>query len=114
MKPAKDRLPRPPKTYDEFSQRFPALRAAWDMLGDAGKIGPLDERTQRLVKLAIAIGALREGAVHSSVRKARALGISEDELGQVIALAAGTIGMPATVAVFSWMRDVKKRRGSKR
>jgi 4-carboxymuconolactone decarboxylase len=58
-----------------------------------------------LVKLAIAIGALREGAVHASVRKALAMGITREEIEQVIALAAGTLGLPATVAVFSWVED---------
>jgi alkylhydroperoxidase/carboxymuconolactone decarboxylase family protein YurZ len=57
------------------------------------------------VKLGIAIGALREGSVHASVRKAVAQGISADAIGQVVALAAGTIGMPATVAAFTWVRD---------
>lgn len=76
------------------------------MIGKAGENGPLDEKTARLVKLGIAIGAMREGAVHSSVRKAVALGISERKLDQVVALAAGTLGLPSTVAVHSWVRDV--------
>jgi 4-carboxymuconolactone decarboxylase len=99
---------RPPKTYDEFSDTFPKLRQAWDLLGDAAKDGPLDEKTQRLIKLGIAIGAMREGAVHSSARKARALGIGDDELHQVVALAASIIGLPSTVAVWTWVRDVKR------
>ena len=69
-------LPKPPATYERFSERFPRIRAAWDMIGEAGKDGPLDENTCRLIKLAIAIGAMREGAVHSGVRKALAMGIT--------------------------------------
>ncbi len=98
-------LPKPPKTYDAFVQRYPKLAEAWERIAEAGSEGPLDEKTARLVKLAIAIGALREGAVHSSVRKAKAMGISQAELDQVVALAASTLGMPATVAVFSWVQD---------
>jgi hypothetical protein len=30
------------------------------------KEGPLDAKTARLVKLAVAVGAMREGAVHAS------------------------------------------------
>ena len=63
------------------------------------------------MKLGIAIGARQEGAVHSSVRKALALGITPEELEQVVALAAGTLGMPATVAAYCWVRDVSKTRG---
>ncbi len=102
---AKPKMPKPPRTFDEFSETFPSLRKAWDILGDAAKDGPLDDRTVRLVKLGVAIGAMREGAVHSSARKAIALGISTDELNQVVALASSIIGMPSSVAVWTWLRD---------
>ena len=98
-------LPPPPKTYRDFVKRFPKLGVAWERIAEAGAEGPLDEKTIRLIKLGIAIGALREGAIHSSIRKAQALGITRDEIEQVIALAAGTLGLPATVAVFSWAND---------
>jgi 4-carboxymuconolactone decarboxylase len=98
---------KPPKTYEKFSKRFPKLREAWDLIGEAGREGPLDERTARLVKIGIAIGAMREGAVHAGIRKAKALGITREEIEQVVALAAGTIGMPSTVAVWSWITDEK-------
>jgi alkylhydroperoxidase/carboxymuconolactone decarboxylase family protein YurZ len=97
--------PKPPDVYEEFVKRFPKLARAWEDLAEAGREGPLDSKTARLLKLAVAIGALREGAVHASVRKALAQGISSAEIEQVIALAAGTIGLPAAVAVFSWARD---------
>jgi len=57
-------------------------------------------------KLAIAIGAMREGAVHASARKALAQGVSKDEMYQIVALAAGTLGLPSTVAVYTWIEDV--------
>ena len=98
--------PQPPDTYQAFVRRYPGIARAWEQLADAGRQGPLDARTARLVKLAVAVGALREGAVHASVRKALAQGISREEIEQVIALAAGTLGLPATVAVFSWVQDV--------
>jgi 4-carboxymuconolactone decarboxylase len=99
------KLPKPPRTYDEFSKTFPALREAWDKLGDAAKDGPLDDRTARLIKLGVAIGAMREGAVHSSRRKAVALGVSPEELDQVVAIAASIIGLPSAVAVWTWLHD---------
>jgi alkylhydroperoxidase/carboxymuconolactone decarboxylase family protein YurZ len=97
--------PKPPQTYQDFVARYPKIAAAWEALSEAGQEGPLDDRTERLIRLAVAIGALREGAVHANVRKALAGGISAAEIDQVVALAAGTLGLPATVAVFSWVRD---------
>jgi len=102
--------PKPPATYDAFVKRYPKLGQAWDAIHEAGEEGPLDAKAARLVKLAIAIGALREGAIHSSVRKARAMGITTQEIEQVIALAAGTLGLPATVAVYSWIADRADRK----
>jgi len=100
-----ERLPKPPKTYDEFVRRYPKLGKAWEQIAEAGEEGPLDKKTARLVKLAIAVGAMREGAVHASARKALAIGISKEEIYQVVALAAGTLGLPATVAVYTWIED---------
>lgn len=99
-------LPKPPKKYDQFAQAFPKLGEAWDAIHQAGEQGPLDARVQRLIKLAVAMGAMREGAVHAGARKAMAEGIPAEELLQVVALAAGTIGMPSTVAVHTWLKDI--------
>lgn len=99
------KLQQPPKAYVEFIARFPKLGAAWELAGEAGRDGPLDQRATRLIKLAIAMGMLREGAVHSAVRKAYAAGATRDEIDQVVALAASTLGFPATVALFSWIEE---------
>jgi alkylhydroperoxidase/carboxymuconolactone decarboxylase family protein YurZ len=102
---------RPPKTYQQFVKRYPKLEEAWSSINEAGSDGPIDERTARLIKLGIAIGAMREGAVHSSVRKAIALGISPEEIEQVVALSAGALGLPSVVAAFTWVHDILDRPG---
>lgn len=98
--------PKPPQAFRDFTKRYPKLAEAWELIHEQGGSGPLDERTARLVKLGIAIGAMRQGAVHSGVRKALTMGITPEELEQVVALAAGTLGMPSTVAAYCWVRDV--------
>lgn len=97
---------RPPAAHQAFVRRFPRLGRAWDLVNEEGASGPLDAKAQRLLKLAIAIGARREGAVHSGVRKARDAGATAGEIEQVVALAASTIGFPSAVAAWSWVRDV--------
>ena len=94
-----------PKTYNKFIERFPDLGQAWESMRKAESGGPFAEREIRLVKLGVAFGSMREGSVHSGVRKALAAGVSREEIEQVIALSASTIGLPATVAVFSWALD---------
>jgi len=105
MAAMKKRMSRPPAAHQQFVRRFPRLGKAWDLVNEEGGAGPLDAKSQRLLKLAIAIGAMREGAVHSGVRKARDAGASLAEMEQVVALAASTIGFPASVAVWTWVRE---------
>ena len=103
---SKKALKKAPPAYRRFVRRFPGLGKAWEQLGDAGaEAGPLDVKTQRLIKLALAIGSRQEGAVHSGVRKALAAGASTTEVEQVVALAASLIGLPAAVAAFCWVSE---------
>lgn len=99
------RLPSPPKPYVDFASRFPKLAEAWQLIGESAKDGPLTEREVRLVKLGVALGAMRQGAVHSNVRKGVAEGLQRAEIEQAVAAAAGTLGMPSAVAVFTWIQD---------
>ena len=47
-----NRDPKAPKAYEEFVKQYPKLDEAWQAIHDAGRDGPLDERTARLVTLA--------------------------------------------------------------
>lgn len=93
----------PPPTHERFVAEFPQLAEAWSACATAGQQGPIEARTARLVKLAIAIATGSEGAVRANVRKARADGIGREELMQVLALCAGTVGFPALAAGYNWM-----------
>lgn len=95
-----------PDIYVSFRERFPEAAAILDSLGAATERGPMDERTRRLVKLGVAVGAQAEGAVRSNARKARAMGIPADEILQVALLAVNTRGFPAAVAALAWMEEV--------
>jgi 4-carboxymuconolactone decarboxylase len=106
MSDPKDQQPPAPKIHQDFIARYPDLGKAWELMAEAGRNGPLDDRTVRLIKLAVAMGAMREGAVHASVRKARAQGIPAAEIEQAVAVAASTMGLPSAVALYSWCRDV--------
>jgi alkylhydroperoxidase/carboxymuconolactone decarboxylase family protein YurZ len=96
-----------PDVYVRLRERFPQVAEAVDALGQAtAAAGPLDESTQRLVKLGIAIGGVSEGAVRSNARRALEAGVSKAEIRHVAALAISTRGFPAAVAAFSWIEEV--------
>lgn len=90
----------------------PALWKAYQKLGETcAEAGPLSASTIQQVKLAMAIGAGLEGAVHSHVRRALAEGVELDALRHVAYLAVTTLGFPRAVAALSWVEDVISESG---
>ena len=100
-----------PGTAGQVAREKPELWRAFQALGAAtGAAGPLSEREQRLVNLALAIGGDSEGATHSHTRRAVAEGLSAEELDHVAFLAITTLGWPQAIRGLTWMRDVTKGR----
>lgn len=98
---------RPPKRFREFARRYPDIAKAYESLAEATQsAGPLEAKTRCLVKLAIAAGAWREGAVHSHARRALAAGCTAEEIRHVVLLATTTLGFPSMMAVMTWVQDV--------
>ena len=104
-----------PKRFKKFTEDYPKVAKSYEALGDeVHAAGPLDEKTRALVKLGISVGARLEGAVHSHVRKALAVGAKPNELRHVALLSLPTIGLPSMMAALSWIDDVLKESRSKK
>jgi alkylhydroperoxidase/carboxymuconolactone decarboxylase family protein YurZ len=96
-----------PSGAREVAAAYPQVWHAYAALGQAcSEAGPVEGRVARLVKLALAIGALSEGAVHSHTRRALDEGLSKDELKQVALLAIPTLGFPQGVRALTWIEDI--------
>jgi 4-carboxymuconolactone decarboxylase len=96
-----------PQVYLAFREAHPVVAQALDELGrSTEQAGPLDARTQRLVKVALAVGSLAEGAVRSNARKALAAGDTAAEIRHVALLAITTCGFPAAIAGLDWIDEV--------
>ena len=103
-----------PRQLTKLTENHDDVWQAYQALGEAcATTGPLDERTRRLVKLALAIGARSEGAVHSHARRGLEEGLSADELHHVAMLAIPTLGFPASIAAMSWIDDIVEGARSK-
>ena len=99
-----------PGTAGQIAREKPDLWRAFQALGAAtSEAGPLDERSRRLVNLALAIGADSEGATHSHCRRALAEGLSAEELEHVAFLAITTLGWPRAIRGLTWVRDVTRK-----
>jgi AhpD family alkylhydroperoxidase len=95
-----------PKAYQNFKEAYPNVWQAYDRLGTAvHDSGPIDKKNRELLKLALAIGARLEGAVHSHTRRALEVGASAEEIRHVVLLGVTTLGFPHTVAAMTWVDD---------
>jgi alkylhydroperoxidase/carboxymuconolactone decarboxylase family protein YurZ len=95
-----------PPSIVKFQQKHPTVWDAFDKLGQAcHETGPLDEKTRRLVKLALAVALRHEGAVHSATRNALQTGVTREELEHVAMLGITTVGWPAAQAALTWIED---------
>ena len=98
-----------PKTYENFTSKFPEVFKAYNQLGiSTREAGPLDQKVQALVKLGIAIGANSRGAVMSHTRKALASGAAPEEIAHVVLLSITTTGFPNMIAAMGWVDEVMK------
>ena len=101
------RLPRP---YEAFKRSHPEIWRAYDRLGVlTHQAGPMNPKTRELVKLAMAIGAKLEGAVHSHTRRALDAGATAKEIRHLVLLGLTTLGFPSTIAATTWVEDVLKK-----
>jgi len=96
-----------PNRFTNFVETYPAVGTAYRELSEAASgAGPIDKKTQSLVKLGIAIASELEGGTHSAARKALDAGCTAEELRHVAILAVTTIGFPTMMKGLSWVDDV--------
>lgn len=111
-------MARLPKAYENFKKTYPDIWQAYDRLGGAvHDSGPLDKKNRELLKLAMAIGARLEGAVHSHTHRSLEAGASAEEIYHLVLLGVTTLGFPHTVAALTWVSDDlrnHRRRATKR
>ena len=95
-----------PQPVEDFRTQYSDVWKAFNELGDkCHEAGPLNEKTRRLVKVALAIAAGLEGGTHSAVRNALKSGVDPGEIRHVAVLGITTIGLPATVRALTWIKD---------
>ena len=100
-----------PRTYESFRKTHKTIADAHESLGKAvAESGPLDAKTVALVRLGIATGSLREGAVHSHTRRALEAGASPAEIRHAVLLAGTTLGFLGMMSALTWANDVLRRK----
>lgn len=107
-------MPNLPNAYSKFRKEYKEIADVHERLGKvSSEWGPLDSKTVELVRLGIAVGAGREGAVHSHTRRALEAGAKPAEIRHAVLLAVTTLGFPAMMSARTWAEDVLRRSGKK-
>ncbi len=94
-----------PRTYQRFTERFPAVAEAHVAAGKAGDDGPLDRKMVELIKLGICVGAGLESASKSHARRALQHGATAEEVEHAVSLAFNPVGFPRTVMAWQWVTE---------
>ena len=99
-------MAKPSDLNEWFRTEYPDVWNNFSALADAcHEAGPLDERSRRLVKLALAMSSGLEGATHSAVRHCADAGITREEMAHIAILAITTLGFPSAMRALSWIDD---------
>jgi 4-carboxymuconolactone decarboxylase len=104
-----------PDYYANLKKRYPAAVKSFDHLAaDCSEAGPLDAKTQRLVKLGVAIGIGSEGDVQNLTMQALADKTTPDEIRHAILLSVTTAGFPAMIASMQLAEEVISKTAKKK
>ncbi len=103
-----------PTKYKDFATEYPEIFNLYKELGTKVRdSGPLDEKTQNLIKLGIAVGTNSRGAVMSHTRKALDTDGTKEEICHAIMLSLSTTGFPNMIAALNWANEVLEKTGNK-
>ncbi len=93
--------------YQNLKNRYPSVTQGFDQLaGACSAAGPLDGKTQALVKLGVALGLGSEGDVQNLAMQAMNMGAGADELRHAVLLSTTTAGFPAMIVAMQWVEEV--------
>jgi alkylhydroperoxidase/carboxymuconolactone decarboxylase family protein YurZ len=95
--------------FSQFKEEFPEIHAKQEALGKEihEKGGPLDEKSRWLIKMAISGACNHNRALETHIRKARAAGISEDDMKHALLLLIPTAGFPAFMKSYTVLKSIK-------
>ncbi len=96
-----------PDIFKKFVERHREISEALLKVGElCSQAGPIDNGTQHLIQMGIAVGANSQGAVRSHARRALDAGATKEQVLQTVLLSATIVGFPAMIAAYGWLEEV--------
>lgn len=96
-----------PKSINYFADNFPKAWESYQALEErCYKEGPLNEKTCRLIKMAVTASALMERSTKVHVGLALEAGAKPEEIRQAMLMILTSRGFPGTVIALQWAEEV--------
>jgi len=89
--------------FTRFKDEFPEIYARYEALGKEihEKVGPLPENSRWLIKIAISAACGHQRALATHIKKARAAGVTDDEIKHALLLLIPTAGFPVFMKAYT-------------
>jgi alkylhydroperoxidase/carboxymuconolactone decarboxylase family protein YurZ len=95
-----------PAFLQKVIAKYPGVWEKYEELGEAvGAVEGLDDKSRHLVKLALAVGAQSQGAIHSHARRCLKVGCTSAEIYHVALLAITSLGWSGAMKTLSWIDE---------
>ena len=96
------------KIFTEFKKEFPEIHSKHEALGKEihEKSGPLSEKTRWLIKIAVSAAGNHKRALETHIRKAKAAGISDEEVKHALLLVIPTVGFPSFMKAYAVYKSI--------
>ena len=96
--------------FTQFKTEFPEIYARHEALGKEihKNSGPLEEKSRWLIKIAVSAACNHMRALETHLQKAKAAGVSDEEVAHALLLLIQTAGFPTFMkayAVFKKLSD---------
>jgi alkylhydroperoxidase/carboxymuconolactone decarboxylase family protein YurZ len=96
------------KVFTLFKEEFPEVYAKHEALGREvhEKVGPLEENSRWLIKIAISAACNHKRALATHIKKARSAGVTDAEIKHALLLLIPTAGFPTFMKAFSVLKSM--------
>jgi 4-carboxymuconolactone decarboxylase len=96
-----------PDIFKTFVERHRSISEALLKVGElCSQAGPMDQVTQHLIQMGIAVGAGSQGGVRSHARRALDAGATKEQVLQTVLLSSTIVGFPAMIAAYGWLEEL--------
>ena len=96
------------KIFSRFKEEFPDVSARHEALGKEihENAGPLGEKSRWLIKIAISAACNHKRALATHIKKARAAGVSDEEIKHALLLLIPTAGFPTFMKAYAVLENL--------